>query len=179
MDKTNGKPRPLVFAVLVLGSIIPGLGHVLVGRIRKGIIVFVVIGATFWSGVAVGGVMTVDYHNQRWWFAAQMLAGVHGLIGWYRQDGIYRTLSADPEVGIPPHPRSEAKIGWNYRLDRRLAGDGLAIVSPTDTVARAYSGVAGLLNLMCVFDAVILSLIGVSGETAPLRRKVRETGEEK
>jgi len=179
MSKTKAKSGPFLFAVLVLGWFIPGLGHALLGRLHRGIVIFAIVAATFWSGVAIGGVMTVDYHNQRWWFAAQTLAGVHGVMGWYRQDKIYQRLSADPEVGLPHHRLSQARIAWNYRLDRKLAEESLAMVSPADTVARAYSGVAGLLNLMCVFDAVMLSLLGVSGEPAPPAPKALQQGEGK
>ena len=40
----------------------------------------------------------------------------------------------------------------------------MARAAPMDSVARAYSGTAGLLNLMCIFDAAILALMGRTGE---------------
>ena len=101
MAKKSRKSRPIPFVALFLAWLVPGAGHIYVGRVRRGIIIFVVIGATFWAGVAMGGVMTVDYYNQRWWFAAQILAGMHSLIGWQRQKPIYRDTIArvarDPE----------------------------------------------------------------------------------
>jgi len=179
MAKRSSKTRPLPFAALFLAWLIPGAGHVYLARPWRGVVVFLVVGATFWAGVAIGGVMTVDYQNQRWWFAAEMLTGLHGLIGWWRQDKVYRELTADSEVGIPPPRRTQRRQRWEYRLDARLAKDKIALVSPTDTVARAYAGVAGLLNLMCVFDAAMLALSGVSGEQPPKVPREAEARESK
>mgnify|MGYP000853354412 CR=1 FL=1 len=41
-----------------------------------------------------------------------------------------------------------------------LGGGGYHV----DNVARAYAGIAGLLNLLCIFDATILALMGRFGE---------------
>lgn len=171
-DKTDRpEHRPFALVALLLAWLIPGAGHFYLRQTGRGVIIFLVIGATFWSGVAIGGVMTMDYHNERWWFAAEMLTGVHGLISWRRQNSVYHELAADAEVGVAPHPRSQARLDWQYRLDKRLAADGLALVSPTSTVARAYCGVAGLMNLMCAFDAVMLCLIGATGPQPPGSKK--------
>ena len=48
-----------------------------------------------------------------------------------------------------------------------LHQEKLSLVSPVDTAARAYCGVAGLLNLMCIFDALILAIMGSTGEPKP------------
>ncbi len=146
MVKAPKKTKPLAVAALMLSWLIPGAGHVYIGRRTRGLIIFLTIGATFWAGIAIGGVMTVDPITQRWWFVAEMLAGVHGLVSWYRQRETVQALVGPGQV----HP---------LELDKSLAEANLALVSPTDTVARVYAGVAGLLNLMCIFDAVVLALI--------------------
>jgi len=208
---------------LLLAWIVPGAGHALIGRPIRGIIIFVVIGATFWTGMAMGGAMTVDPQNQRWWFAAEMLTGVHGLIGWQRQA---KTLS-DLREEVRPKLKEEGGDLLNRirnlrkdlinqerelaRLDARiraartsqekealrnrserlmdarlkshqemlrcqgqlntlhstlvtkeLSDKKLTLVAPVATVARAYAGIAGLLNLMCIFDALMVALIGTS-----------------
>ncbi|MFW5841186.1 MAG: hypothetical protein ACOCZE_11445, partial [Planctomycetota bacterium] len=109
---------------------------------------------------------TVDYYYERWWFLAQMFAGVHGVIGWYMQDQLYDRLMAEhPEelgklepVAGPVVPEQQVQV------DVYLAKEGVALTDPTSVVARAYSGVAGLLNLMCIFDALALGLMGVRSE---------------
>lgn len=158
MTKQGKRSSSLPYVALLLAWLIPGAGHAYLGRLKRGIVVFVTIGALFWAGVGIGGVMTVDYRNERWWFIAQMFAGAHGLAGWYRQRGL-------PEHLDIRERDSEAER--DYKLTRA----GIALVAPAETVARAYSGVAGLLNLMCMFDALMLSVMGVRGEgSAPPRK---------
>ncbi len=151
MSKRTDRSAPLPYVALVLACAIPGLGHVYLGRLARGVIIFVTVTALFWSGVAVGGVLTVDAQRERWWFLAEMLSGVHGLVGWQRQKAAYERLR---------HVEGES-------LDEKMQNAGIALVAPASTVARAYSGTAGMLNLLCIFDAVILSLMGVRGEHPP------------
>jgi TM2 domain-containing membrane protein YozV len=147
---------------LLLAWLVPGAGHVYLGRNTRGVIIFLTIGATFWIGVAMGGVMTVDSRNERWWFIADMFTGVHGLVSWQRQDHVWnRLLNEDGQaqrLGQLDPAQQQAL------LDKKLSDAGLALVAPTDTVARAFAGVAGLLNMMCIFDAALLSLMGIRGE---------------
>jgi len=150
----------------VLAWILPGAGHLYLRRPVRGFIVFVTIAALFWGGVAMGGVLTVDQYNERWWFAAQMLAGAHGLASWQRQTALYNDLMNEHDLDPPlPDPGGEVSLA-QLKMDAVLAEDKLALVAPTDTVARAYAGVAGMLNLMCIFDAIALALIGSAGEPA-------------
>jgi TM2 domain-containing membrane protein YozV len=167
MKNDTDKSRPVVFVALLLSWLVPGAGHLYLQRRARGLVILVVIAATFWSGVAIGGVMTVDYQNERWWFTAEMLTGIHGIVGWARQAAVYDRLAADPEIGAAPAPGTALRTDWAYRVDRKLAAEGKALAYPTDNVARAYAGTAGLLNLMCMFDAVMLSLLGKWGEPLP------------
>jgi hypothetical protein len=57
-------------------------------------------------------------------------------------------------------------------VDEVFSRWGVALVNPADTVARAYSGTAGLLNLLCMFDALMLALMGKVGE--PARRETND-----
>jgi len=218
---------------MVLAWLAPGAGHAYMGRPVQGVIIFVMVGATFWAGVAMGGVMTVDYENQRWWFLSQMFAGVHGLVAWRRQQAMCDKLAK----GISQGPMREAdrelrdrlkKLRWEldgckaelaelnrgmhsaqaaeekraltagirgvqYRrqqireeiefcglrlhdlrrefVDQAVVDAGLALVAPTATVAHVYAGVAGLLNLMCIFDALMLAVIHANRAPVPAARK--------
>jgi TM2 domain-containing membrane protein YozV len=218
------------FVALVLAWIVPGAGQAFVGRPLRGIIIFLVIGATFWGGIAMGGVMTVDHEGQKWWFAAEMLTGVHGLVGWQNESkqleklepkiqadmaesGIYlnnnikdnrrelsdcirqitqleqsirtaatgqerETLQGDLNSRKEAKSKIERQIIVSHRqlqslrgahIVKVLAKEKLALVAPMATLARAYAGVAGLLNLMCIFDAVMLALIGTVATPQPNR----------
>ena len=228
------KPIKAVLAFL-LAWIVPGAGHAFVGRPGRGIIIFIVIGATFWGGIAMGGVMTVDHERQKWWFAAEMVTGVHGLVGWQRASKRLQTLKQEVQAGMAweratiensidnkRKERSECEeqlaqlkrsinatttpeeentltsefnelaeknveiqtdlYGYHAKLNslrsahivKVLAQENLALVAPMATVARAYAGVSGLLNLMCIFDVVMLALIGTVATTAPSNREDNE-----
>ena len=161
MSKEIRNSRSLPLLALLLAWVVPGAGHVYLGQVRRGIIIFVTISATFWAGVGIGGAMTVDHENERWWFMAAMLTGANGLAGWL----LHRTAMEPVTANLPP---GQAWSGRKMLLDKKLAAEQLALVSPVDTIARAYTGVAGLLNLMCIFDALMLALMGVVGRPKPL-----------
>ncbi len=167
MAEQKDKTRPIWIVAAFLAWILPGAGHVYLRRPVRGVVIFATVAATFWAGVAVGGVMTVDRRHEPWWFTAQMLTGAHGLIGWQRTEGVYRGLVEDGPIVVDPEPGTDPYLSRRMAIDAEL-GDK-ALVAPEGTVARAYAGVAGMLNLMCIFDAAVLSMMGVSGE--PKRQK--------
>ena len=217
---------------VLLAWIVPGAGHAFVGRPGRGIIIFLIIGAIFWAGVGMGGVMTVDHRGQKWWFAAEMLTGVHGLVGWQRESKVMEEIAPQIERALEirkeehrdtiqentrqtkecdrqiAEANAEFRAAPNTDEQKRLKGklDGLkdsrnklvkirnnenaelytfhseliiqaltkkeiVLVEPVATLARAYAGVAGLLNLMCMFDVVMLALIGRVETAKPSDRK--------
>lgn len=105
---SNAWTAPAVIAAYLL----PGMGHIIIGRPVRGIIVMVMVAATFWSGLAIGGVMTIDPQEQRWWFIGQMVTGVHGLYAWHRQAAVYKEALAeayqDPDFKSMPAPQRMA-----------------------------------------------------------------------
>jgi len=233
MNAEHGRHGLPALVALVLAWLAPGAGHAYMGRPVRGVIIFVVVGATFWAGVAMGGVMTVDHENQRWWFLSEMFAGVHGLVAWRRQQATCSRLAEgisegpmweadrelrnrrenlredmdnlevqladlhrrkrsvetaeerdglDREVREIQYRRQQIReeikfCGLRLRdlrrefIDQAVVDAGLALVAPTATVAHVYAGVAGLLNLMCIFDAFMLAVIRANREHVPGARK--------
>ena len=162
------KPELNVLLAAGLAWLIPGAGHAFLGRGKRGIIIFVTIAATFWAGVAMGGAMTCDARYERWWFITQTFTGIHGLVGWQRQKAVYDRVDAQLEpFGQAPAGRRPDQ--HRMATDVILTREDKAVVYPVASAARAYSGVAGLLNLLCVFDAACLALLGTTGE--PERRR--------
>ncbi len=162
MSKTSKKTRTFPAVAMVLAWIIPGAGHIYLGRVTRGLIIFVAISAMFWGGIAFGGVMTVDRQKERWWFVAQMLTGSNGLVGWQRQQAAYS--HAREQINLETNGRADSEFNIKTRTELKLIEQKLVLTAPEDNVARAYSGIAGLMNLMCIFDALMLSLMGVKGE---------------
>jgi hypothetical protein len=137
----------------LLAWLLPGLGHIYIGDVRRGLIIMVMIAATFWGGVAIGGVVgTVDRKERTAWFMAQICAGSHGLIA----------------------------LAWSSASNRNDPG---RVPAPWLSVETGviYSGVAGLLNLLAILDALSRAERGaaptgqsVSGPSAFRTATVRE-----
>ncbi len=167
------------FLAGILAWLIPGAGHVYIRRTLRGVIICICINGLFWAGVAFGGIFTVEPLRQRWWFTAQMCTGVSGVAAWYRQEQYRRAITDqfnDPQLRTPTPPpwtRQDPHLPgkWWHTYKEALAEDGLNLSYPAATVARAYAGVAGMLNLLCIFDAVILAAFGRFGEPARNRRE--------
>ena len=174
MSEWKKQSEPNWFLAGLLAWLIPGAGHFYVGRRIRGVVLFVAVTATFWAGMAIGGTMTVDSHYERWWFLAQSLTGVNGLAGWAMQNRVYNKLAEDGMGNAGP--TSDGRPGQTQMLiDRELRnrpGGSIVLAGPSGDVARAYSGIAGMLNLLCIFDAIMLVLMGhykeptLAGETA-------------
>lgn len=167
MKKESGNVVVALVAA-ALAWLVPGAGHVLLGRTLRGVILFLCINGLFWAGVAVGGVFTVDPYQQRLWAAAQMATGTSGLVALRRQNVERQKLLADAHIqpSLPPDPNINlgAYNSWMNRFRQAQAQANVALVYPADTVAQSYSGVAGLLNFMCVVDVLLLGLMSHKGK---------------
>ncbi|HET6430504.1 MAG TPA: DUF6677 family protein [Phycisphaerae bacterium] len=171
MTKTR-TPNPLTpFLAGLLGWLIPGAGHVYLGRTLRGVVICICINGLFWTGVAIGGTFTVEPLTQRWWFAAQMCTGASGLAGWFRQERTRTRIAGD--LGMDPRDVVDPRAPDRYQPEyaQALLREDLAVSYPADNVARVYSGVAGMLNIMAVFDAVMLAAMGRLGEPPPPQKK--------
>lgn len=174
MEEKKNTFNPLSLAAVFLAWVIPGAGHYCMGRRMQGIIIFIVIGLTFWTGIAMGGVMTVDRYHEPLWFGGQMLTGVHGLASWHRHNEVCREMLNDDLFKREGITRFEVYYSGRTPRQQQLADEylqkrGMALVAPADTPARAYSGVAGLLNLLCIFDCAILAFMGGFSQSTPTK----------
>jgi len=116
-----------VIVAAVLAWIVPGLGHIYAGERRRGLILMATIAVTFWTGVAIGGVQSTV--KPRLWLIGQSCAGVHTVAAW--TVGQWRASSYPMER----FPSERADF---------LAED----------VAVIYTGVAGMLNVLLIIDAI-------------------------
>ncbi|MCG3137345.1 MAG: hypothetical protein HJJLKODD_01189 [Phycisphaerae bacterium] len=151
----NGSYLRAPVAVL-LAWLIPGLGHIYLGQRLRGMILLVTITLTFWTGVAIGGVKSVTLYTpaytqetlnqwqqevrkgerppvqlqitRSWWFIAQLMNGAYTL-------GSYH------------YGRSVADFNPTSGRTRVLAW-------PSGEVGSIYTGIAGLLNLLVILDAL-------------------------
>jgi len=136
------QPRTLLAAPIAgfLAWLVPGLGHIYLGHRTRGLICLVTITATFWTGVAIGSVQgTVDPRERTLWFMAQMCTGGN-------------TVAA---VALRQAVVTRATPGHPTYVPSWMSAD----------VGVHYTGVAGLLNLLVILDALTRAEFGWSGST--------------
>lgn len=136
---TRFKSSEFILAGL-LAWLIPGAGHFYLGLRKRALVLFVTIEVTFFIGLYIGTVRIVDPAQSMFWFFAQIFAGANTIIShlWVVALGSPRT---DPSLLLVRD--------WSYHI-------GIL-----------YTAVAGLLNLLAVFDTVIRAGRAQVGE-APL-----------
>lgn len=141
-------PAPLrLGATGILGWLVPGLGHLWIGERVRGWIILVTIGLTFWAGIVIGGVRgTVD--PGRLWFVAQVTGGGHTIVAFYLGQQAQRSLA---QSGRPVAAQA---------ISSRWQGAEIGTV---------YTGVAGLLNVLAILDA--LGRAEASDSRLKVRRK--------
>jgi|CXWL01.1.fsa_nt_gi hypothetical protein len=129
----------------LLGWIVPGLGHVFIGDRVRGIICMATIVLTFWTGIAIGGVRgTVDPHERSLWFIAQLCTGTSAGVAYAIRENISSGDEKVDRVSAPPSWVS-SEIGVHY------------------------TGVAGLLNILVILDAMARAERKGSGKRLPKR----------
>ncbi len=139
-------PSPLA---MLLAWLVPGLGHWILGERIRAVVFFVVINATFWGGVAIGGVRTtVTSRENGAWIAAQLCAG----------------------------PQTLAALYLSQKQDRLAQAAGREVVKapwPSSSIAVVYSGVAGLLNLLVILNALVRAeaAAGAEAKSSAQRRE--------
>lgn len=112
----------------LLSWLLPGLGHIVNGHRARGLILLVCITVTFWGGIAIGGVQDTVAPQKRFpWFMAQVCTGTHGMVAYAWAE----RLRAHPDHVEHANPSFESV-----------------------NVAVVYTGIAGLLNLLVILDAL-------------------------
>lgn len=127
-NKTSSIIRTPIAGLLTW--IVPGLGHIYLGNRVRGMICMVTITVTFWTGVAIGGVQgTIAPYSRELWFMAQLGTGGNTLAAY----ALHAVVS--PDTVRSPRPS--------------IAGHWMST-----EIGVHYTGVAGLLNLLVILDAL-------------------------
>jgi len=143
----------------LLAWILPGLGHWYLGHRARAITIMVAIAVTFWCGVAIGGVKsTVDPSENRLWFLAQICAGGHTIAAavWSgRLDPVvYRCPKCDGDLSNRPREGSICP-GCREEISSVEAATRTRMAYwPQVDIAIVYTGIAGLLNVLVILDAI-------------------------
>jgi len=108
-----------LMVVGLFGWLVPGGGHLIIGKNKHAIIIFVTIVLTFGIGLYIGSVGVINYVNAKPWFLAQLM-------------------------------NSPAVIA----LAQISKTGGYSVYARPSEIGQIYTSVAGLLNLLCIVNAV-------------------------
>ena len=120
---------------LIASWLIPGLGHLCIGQIKRGFILGLAIIFLYISGLLIGSVSVVSHSKQPLWYYIQVLAGPHTLvINSYNKKNFvnHPEYLDDPDIPYPVKP---------------------AISRPHE-MGTLYCSLAGVLNLLIILDLI-------------------------
>ena len=122
----------------LLAAVLPGLGHVALGKTRRGLLIALGVLGLFFGGVLIGGVDAVDSKNDRWWFVGQ--AGVGPVA--FGVAALNSRLSASD-------PGQTAGPGW---MEASPPGRRRSLAHSNE-MGMLFATIAGMLNIIVIVDA--------------------------
>jgi hypothetical protein len=142
------KPEPLQLKnpvlAAILGWLVPGLGHFYQHRIGKGILFFVCVMGLFIAGMQQGKWQVVYFRwNDEEWrlpYLAQVGAGLVALPAFF--NGAWRRRLPETLANFEAPPTRDEQDRLHFQLGKRV------------DLAVTYTMIAGLLNIMAVYDAL-------------------------
>ena len=142
-DSTHSD-EPLNWGAAFFGWIVPGLGQVSIGHARRGILAGVGILGLFLGGLLIGGVDCVDRHENPLWFYAQAGSGPIALAADWANSALLKTGKVGELVETPSSmPRAAPMLVSSFKT-----------VTPANEIGTLYCALAGLMNLVVIFDAL-------------------------
>jgi len=123
----------------VLAYLLPGLGHWVLGETKRGLLIGVGVLSIFAGGVLIGGIDAVDRAEDKWWFVGQ--AGVGPIA--FATDLVHQTQF---KIEGPAGDRSTPPPGPEARAAKSIGH--------ANEIGSLYGAIAGMLNIMCVIDAM-------------------------
>lgn len=149
MARPDTDDTPMNFGAAALGWIFPGLGHVVLGQARRGILAGTGVLILFVGGLLVGGLDAVDRKEDHLWFIGQAGAGPIAFAASYGNEAILKSgrhgelLPAPSPYGAPPGAAGARPMVSTSK--------GLAHANEFGTF---FTFLAGLMNFVVILDAL-------------------------
>src|SRR5262245_3543709 len=100
MAESTTEFRPLS---LVSAAILPGLGHIVAGDIKRGVLAGAGVLGLFFGGMRIGGIDSIDSKEDQVWFIGQALVGPLAFGVDYLHQNHFKVI-----VDSPAHERRSA-----------------------------------------------------------------------
>ena len=172
-------PSATGYLAILLSWAVPGIGHIILGEKRRGFIFAFTVHGLFLLGLLLGGIRAINPPDQPIWTYTQYLVGWPMLIAgrieksWMPQPGEknskYERLLYNYENGRP-NPSDDSRIEERkaYAATHFAENPILTYHPKVQDVGSVYCGIAGMLNLLVMFD-VLLRVTGTPRETPASR----------
>jgi hypothetical protein len=135
--------------LIVVGAmawLVPGAGHYLLNEKRRAAVILVAILLTFLVGLYVGSIGVIDPVNAKPWYAAQVMNSPAVFLLGHRVASAY--YAAREEA------RREARLG---RDTGQAMEQAYLVFGRANEIGQIYTSVAGLLNLLCIVNAIYVA----------------------
>jgi hypothetical protein len=185
-------PGVVGYVAVVLAWAVPGLGHMLIGQKARGLVFMVGIHGLFALGLLLAGIRAINPPEQAIWTYTQYLTGWPMIVA----DKVEKksrvelgdraapagspqykgTLGELFDQQVPPaNPESKEDQEKRAALARAFiqAHPSFAVDPKVLDLGAVYCGIAGMLNLLVMFD-VLLRITGSTREEAGKTRKPAE-----
>lgn len=163
------KPPPTDFNPLagLATLIVPGAGHVLLGRPRRGLFAAIGVLGLFFFGLLIGGIDAIDSREDRVWFIGQAFVGAPTIIADEVHERFFKAHDLNANTvrsGFPGERRIKDSSGryiWQPLTESEIASG----LGPPNTpglgrineIAMLSIVLAGMLNLIVFLDALMPS----------------------
>ena len=151
----------------ICAVLIPGLGHMVSGRMHRGVLAMVGVFGLFGLGLFVGGIDAVDSKSgsDRFWFIGQAMVGPIAFGVDYVHQNHYKAFDMNTGVNRTGNP-GEARVNNGSRwvwdalpAERVAAGDlgdaNVPGLGRLNEIAMLSCTLAGMLNLIIFLDALL------------------------
>jgi hypothetical protein len=178
-------PGPVGYVALVLAWAVPGLGHLLIGQKVRGVIFMLAIHGLFAAGLLLAGIRAINPPEQAIWTYTQYLAGWPMVVADKLEKNSRAELgdrAADPRSNdykgrlgllfLRETPARETLDDKQVRARQFIRDHPSFAVDPRmQDLGAVYCGIAGMLNLLVMFD-VLLRITGAARDDAKKKRPV-------
>ncbi len=175
-------PHPYSLTAGLLSYLVPGLGQVYQGRIAKGVLFFVCLYGLFFGGMAMGDWKNVYIVNTAngpddqppWdnnpWHLPKGLANLYNRLHYVGQFWI--GVAAWPAIwqynNLPVPSKEASPFLHNFeRMPTKEEANAIQREGKLPDIAWVYTVIAGILNILVIYDAAAGPAFQAAGRKAP------------
>ncbi len=188
-------PGPVGYLALVLAWVVPGLGHLLIGQKARGAIFLVTIHGLFGLGLLIGGIRVINPPDQAIWTYTQFLSGWPMILanrleknsrlelgdhtypdGTTEYKGQLQLLFESQRPAMIPGETEEQRLAREQARTIKFIQDHPSFANhpKIQDLGAVYCGIAGMLNLLVMFDVLLRITGSVREDPAAARKRARE-----